>query len=53
MFFKKGVLKTSAKLTGKKLCWSLFSRSYFSSLWENMVEMDPSVNFPGGVFAVK
>ena len=52
-FRQQGVLKNSAKLTGKHLCWSLFSCSSFCSLWGNMVEMDPSVNFRGRPFSVK
>ena len=43
VFLKKGVLKNSAKFTRKHLCWSLFSRSSFCSLWANMVGMDPSI----------
>ena len=34
IFFKKDVLKNSAKFTGKYLCWRL---------WGNMVGMGPSI----------
>ena len=52
-FRQKDVLQNFAKLTGKDLCWSLFSRSSFCSLLGNMIEMDPSINFRGRPFTVK
>ena len=37
---KKRCFKTSAKLTGKHLCLSIFPCPSFCSFWGNMVEMD-------------
>ena len=44
------LLKNSKKLTETHLCWSLFSDSPFCFLWENMVEMDPLINFRGPLY---
>ena len=45
---KKGVVKNSAKLTGKQLFWCLFSCSSFCSLWEIWLRWTHQLTFVVG-----